>query len=665
MGLLSDRKSYDKIAAFLYRYDNVLCFICFVVGVTWFLLLAYSDLNARTYFSENALLPGLVEPEFRYGQQTADYYQVLKDEVKKRKSSDELRNRMPVSWIMDKFVEIGLDSYSQNYTFRYPHNAHKDYYGSNIYGILRAPRTAGTEAVVLSAPFRSEPSDENSLAGIALILGLAKAFREHTYWAKDIIFLIVEDDMIGMQAWLSAYHHTYNEYIVPGELSGKSGSVQAALNLEIGTDKISHVDLNIEGLNGQLPNLDLVNTVIQLCKREAVIPTLHKRSDSYNPDSWNGFMHSLKTMLLLMAHLASGSPTGNHGLFHRYSIEAVTLRTYRMKGSKNVFGLREMGRVIEGVFRSINNLLERFHQSFFFYILPSVKRYASIGVYMPPFGILALPVVIKALSLWLSCHIVGQENSAENVLSAEEQKASNGATSEGTEHQDEQSLPPVADKKDFSSLSRLYRCNRCILMSVLFGAVAFYGGNAFIASSKYMNISASFGLLIGIVMLHALVLVSPFLPFWKYIMCRQPATIEHDEVSDMRVLKSVALLAYGVLLGTTAVVNISLGFFIAVISVPVLVCGEPRSYKVLKVIKGLALLCISPVSVCCIAVTVHALITEKQTSVALSIDGILKNVKNAILLSLIQLNLLNNWTYCLISFAYFPCWALFWFVTCQ
>ena len=52
-------------------------------------------------------------------------------------------------------------------------------------------------------------------------------------------------------------------------------------------------------------------------------------------------------------------------------------------------------RVIEGIFRSLNNLLERFHQSFFFYLLPSTDRYVSIGLYMPPFGLLVLPVAIK------------------------------------------------------------------------------------------------------------------------------------------------------------------------------------------------------------------------------------------------------------------------------
>jgi len=667
MRLLRNRMSCDKIAGFLHRYGNILCFLCFVVGITWFLLLAYSGLNAHTYFSENALLPGLVEPEFRHGQQTADYYRLLKDEVKKRKSSVELCNRMPESWIMDKFVELGLDTYIQNYTFRYPYDAQKDYYGKNVYGILRAPRTAGTEAVVLSAPFKSEPSDENTLAGIALMFGLAKAFREHTYWAKDVIFLVTEDDMIGMQAWLSAYHHTYSEYIIPDELLGKSGSIQAALNLEIGTEKLSHVDLHIEGLNGQLPNLDLVNTVTRLCRHEAIIPTLHKRSDYHSLESFNGFLYSLKTMLLLMTQLASGSPSANHGLFHRYSIEAVTLQGIKMKGTKNLFGFREIGRVIEGVCRSLNNLLERFHQSFFFYILPSVERYASIGIYMPPFGILALPVVIKALSLWLSCRGVAHGSSSEDVKKSieEELATSNTGACEITQHLSEQNHSPVTEEKDFSSLSQLYNFKGYIMLSVLFGAVAYYGGNIFIAVSKQMHVSASSGLTVGIIMLHVIVVVFPFLPFSKYATSLHPETSQHDEGSDMCILKSVALLAFGVLLGTTAVVNISLSFFIAVISIPVLVSGEPKSYRFLKIIKQLLLLLVSPVAVCGMAITVHVLITQKPASLPLSIDVVFMNVKNAIMLSLTQLNLLDNWTYGLVSFAYFPCWALFWFVSCH
>jgi len=80
---------------------------------------------------------------------------------------------------------------------------------------------------------------------------------------------------------------------------------------------------------------------------------------------------------------AGGVPSGNHGLFHRFGIEAVTIESiFKMtkKARRRDFDLRTAGRVLEGIFRSLNNLLERFHQSFFFYILPSTSRYVSIGM---------------------------------------------------------------------------------------------------------------------------------------------------------------------------------------------------------------------------------------------------------------------------------------------
>jgi GPI-anchor transamidase subunit GAA1 len=56
----------------------------------------------------------------------------------------------------------------------------KVFNGQNVYGILRAVRTPGTEALVLSAPYRPEPFGENTLPGIALMLGVAKAFRSES-----------------------------------------------------------------------------------------------------------------------------------------------------------------------------------------------------------------------------------------------------------------------------------------------------------------------------------------------------------------------------------------------------------------------------------------------------------------------------------------------------
>ena len=62
-----------------------------------------------------------------------------------------------------------------------------------------------------------------------------------------------------------------------GNIDARAGSLQAAINLEIYSSRISHIDVKVEGLNGQLPNLDLVNLVHKLCKNEGVNHTFKNR----------------------------------------------------------------------------------------------------------------------------------------------------------------------------------------------------------------------------------------------------------------------------------------------------------------------------------------------------------------------------------------------------
>jgi glycosylphosphatidylinositol transamidase len=49
--------------------------------------------------------------------------------------------------------------------------------------------------------------------------------------------------------------------------------------------------------------------------------------------------------------------------------------------------------MIVGELRALNNLLEKMHQSFYFYLLPSTTKYISIGVYMIPLALLILPML--------------------------------------------------------------------------------------------------------------------------------------------------------------------------------------------------------------------------------------------------------------------------------
>jgi glycosylphosphatidylinositol transamidase len=47
----------------------------------------------------------------------------------------------------------------------------------------------------------------------------------------------------------------------------------------------------------------------------------------------------------------------------------------------------------------VNNLLEKFHQSFFLYLLTAPSKFISVGVYMIPFALLVVPLPIVAAAL--------------------------------------------------------------------------------------------------------------------------------------------------------------------------------------------------------------------------------------------------------------------------
>ena len=82
------------------------------------------------------------------------------------------------SWLMDKMTMIGLESYQQNFAVEFPEEfsvLNKPITGTNVYGILRAPRTARTEAVVLLIPFKLGSS--GPFYELVLLLSLAEHFR--------------------------------------------------------------------------------------------------------------------------------------------------------------------------------------------------------------------------------------------------------------------------------------------------------------------------------------------------------------------------------------------------------------------------------------------------------------------------------------------------------
>ena len=86
MGLLTDPGvERSAVPAMLERHHRPVCLLLYVAGITWFLALAYNPFNHGTYFSENALLPGLVQGDFHGDSKARNYLASLNAEAERNR----------------------------------------------------------------------------------------------------------------------------------------------------------------------------------------------------------------------------------------------------------------------------------------------------------------------------------------------------------------------------------------------------------------------------------------------------------------------------------------------------------------------------------------------------------------------------------------------------
>jgi len=78
------------------------------------ILLFFFSFLTGSYFSENSLLPGLVKGAFVEDSAAKHYLASLADEMEARP------NGMPQSWLLAQMRQLGLDTYTHNFTLHYP-----------------------------------------------------------------------------------------------------------------------------------------------------------------------------------------------------------------------------------------------------------------------------------------------------------------------------------------------------------------------------------------------------------------------------------------------------------------------------------------------------------------------------------------------------------------
>lgn len=396
-------------------------FSLYFAGIGTFLIIIAEPFTMNTYFSDNSLLPGLVNREFSLVTEAEYYIQTLTKLTNASPSGvagaesshnhKSLANLPAVTkFIKNELDNFGLEVYEQNFSYM---SSNKQYNGTNIYSFIRGERSTSSESITLCAPFRKGP-ESDTLSSVALTLAMAKYFSTKSYWAKDVIILFVDRDSYGLSAWLDSYYdvrfrqdmkrmgHSKDGFYYDS-LTDRSGPMQAAIVLELTGRQFTRVNVKIQGMYGQLPNLDLFNLVVELAARESVTPYFHNKSLPFGITSdVELYKHHLETAVSFVKNQATMQSDGLHGLFLRYAIQSLTLEgPENTKSERHVIlvSLLNVGRLIEGVFRSLNNLTERFNRSYYFYILLSLRRFTSIGYYMISFGLLVAPVILKAYNI--------------------------------------------------------------------------------------------------------------------------------------------------------------------------------------------------------------------------------------------------------------------------
>ncbi|OBA20191.1 Gaa1-domain-containing protein [Metschnikowia bicuspidata var. bicuspidata NRRL YB-4993] len=343
-----------------------------LVSVCWLLLLPMDGQFRHTYISENALMPGQVNSYFRESEW--NHVRGFRAETAK--------------WAFDQVSHENpqLEAWLRDFGLTVSHHFDAKTNSSTMYALMHAPRGDDTESLVLVTPYFTSSGEEN-IGGLALAPALARYFSRMSIWSKNIIFVFPKDGHSVLRSWVEAYHTT---------LDVTAGSIEAAIVMEypLESDNFSHLEIIYEGLNGQLPNLDLINVATTVARHEnmkvSVQGTSHENLD--RSDYWSR-LEVLARGIFKLAVTGVNRKSYGCEAFSGWQIQAITVKAVGTGGPD----VTQFGRIVDSSFRSVNNLLEKFHQSFFFYLLLSPTHFVSIGTYLPSAVLLGASFLVSSL----------------------------------------------------------------------------------------------------------------------------------------------------------------------------------------------------------------------------------------------------------------------------
>ncbi|SNX87964.1 related to Alpha-1,3-mannosyltransferase [Melanopsichium pennsylvanicum] len=425
-----------KILALLGRFSLLLRPLLVAAGLVLVFVVPHprSPVSKGTYVDENALQPGQARVYWDYFDVT--YADMLSEKVAFLSGASHAER---ADFVYSELQSYGLDVNRQHYQFGAASNG-KDssLSGTNVYARSASPRIDGREAIVLTASWLSQWTGQNdpdahsaenasnvdlngrtNVRGVASVLALARYLSTQAHLSKDLIFVISDGYLEGIHAWSSAYFGSVSDGLKVDPVAAGGSQVWNAISIDYPADSFSSLVVQYEGFDGQLPNMDVTNTIVRIAdsvaggmpvnlggqtdhsvlkgqaQRLAKRWGKHLRQDMEY--ELGNFEDGVRAALRQVGFGISGQASGPHGFFQRHHVDAITLYAVPATGP---FGFFHMGRLIESFVRSMSNLLERLHHSQFLYLLLNPKRFVPIGtaILIPLF--LSISLTISGLALW-------------------------------------------------------------------------------------------------------------------------------------------------------------------------------------------------------------------------------------------------------------------------
>lgn len=165
-------------------------------------------------------------------------------------------------------------------------------------------------------------------------------------------------------------------------------------------DYFDYYEINYEGLNGQLPNLDLLNTANTVGHHENLQCSI--QSTPANQLLTNTYFSRLRVLFRGILNLALAGLNRNTPGCEAFSGWLIQAFTVKARGTSGPADVTQFGRIVDSTFRSVNNLLEKFHQSFFFYLMLAPNHFVSIGTYLPSAILIAVAFAISSFGCLLN-----------------------------------------------------------------------------------------------------------------------------------------------------------------------------------------------------------------------------------------------------------------------